>query len=119
MGMKEKIVKKVLVIGVVEIEKNQWNTLKEILGISKEDFTKYKIELVNKPLSYKVPDDVEKYDMVLTSQNGPLLLRNMKKRCKDVPLVKTYKTKDQKMKGFMLLNEVVVRYDHKLFMFKK
>lgn len=115
---KDKIVKKVLVIGAVEIEKTHWNTIKRIMGIEEKDFNRYRVELINKPLSFKVPDDVEKYDMVLTSQNGPLLLRNMKGRCKEVPFVKQYRTGDKKIIGYMLLNEVIVKYDYKLYEIK-
>lgn len=108
-------VKSVLVIGNVTLEKGDWDILKKILGIPEESFKNFKFEITNKPITYKVPDNVEKYDMILTSQNGPLLLRNMVKRAKGVPVVKQYRNKEQKVVGFMKLKEVVVKYDYDLF----
>lgn len=107
--------KTILVIGNVRVEKNHFNTIKELLGVTKEESGSVKIEFKNVPVNTIVPDDVKKYAMVLTSQNNPVQLKNMKSRCGDVPLVKQFKDKMKKVTAYMKLNEVVVKYSYDLF----
>ena len=105
---------KILIMGKFTIEKDHWRVLKEIMGVDKSD--KSKIELVNKPDNFILTaETVKEYDMVITTQSNPIVLRNVKKVLGDVPLVKPYKNKNKELTHFMKVNEVKVEYKYDLY----
>ena len=69
---------KILIMGKFTIEKDHWRVLKEIMGMDKDD--KSRIELVNKPDNFILTAETAKeYNMVITTQPNPIVLRNVKK----------------------------------------
>ena len=105
---------KILIMGKFTIEKDHWRVLKEIMGMDKDD--KSRIELVNKPDNFILTTEAAKeYNMVITTQPNPIVLRNVKKVLGDVPLVKPYKNKNKELTHFMKVEEVKVEYKYELF----
>ena len=103
-----------LATGKFTIEKDHWRVLKEIMGMDKDD--KSRIELVNKPDNFILTAETAKeYNMVITTQPNPIVLRNVKKVLGDVPLVKPYKNKNKELTHFMKVEEVKVEYKYELF----
>ena len=105
---------KILIMGKFTIEKDHWRVLKEIMGMDKDD--KSRIELVNKPDNFILTTETAKeYNMVITTQPNPIVLRNVKKVLGDIPLVKPYKNKNKELTHFMKVEEVKVEYKYELF----
>ena len=105
---------KILIMGKFTIEKDHWRVLKEIMGMDKDD--KSRIELVNKPDNFILtPETAKEYNMVITTQPNPIVLRNVKKVLGDIPLVKPYKNKNKELTHFMKVEEVKVEYKYELF----
>ena len=57
----------------------------------------------------------KEYNMVITTQPNPIVLRNVKKVLGDIPLVKPYKNKNKELTHFMKVEEVKVEYKYELF----
>lgn len=105
---------KILIMGKFTIEKNHWYILKQIMGLKPDD--KSKIEIVNKPENYIIDTESAKdYNLVITTQPNPIVLRNVKRVLGDIPLVKPYRNKNKEMTHFMKINDIVVEYKYDLF----
>ena len=105
---------KILVMGKFTIEKNHWHILKQIMGMKPDD--RSRIEIVNKPENYILdPESVKEYNLVITTQPNPIVLKNVKKVLGDIPFVKPYKNKNKEITHFMKINEIVVEYKYDLF----
>lgn len=107
--------KKILVMGKHTIEKNHWNPLKQLMGLSSED--RSKIVVVNKPLTHILTrDEIKEYDLILSLQNNPILLRRVWKMASDcnVPIVKPFRNKEKVLTHFMRVDEVIVDYKYEL-----
>lgn len=107
--------KKILVMGKHTIEPNHWSPLKQLMGL--EEGARIKISVVNKPLTHILTrDEIKQYDLILSLQNNPILLRRVWKMASDcnVPIVKPFRNKDKVLTHFMKVNEVVVDYKYEL-----
>lgn len=105
---------KILIMGKFTIEKNHWRVIKEMLNMKPDD--RSKIELVNKPENFILDtESAKQYDMVITTQPNPIVLRNVKKVLGDIPLIKPYKNKNKELTHFMKINEVKVEYNYDLY----
>lgn len=107
--------KKILVMGKHTIEKNHWGPLKQLMGLPADDKTR--INVVNKPLTHILTkDEIKEYDLILSLQNNPILLRRVWKMATDcnVPIVKPFKNKEKVLTHFMKVNEVIVDYKYEL-----
>lgn len=109
--------KKVLVIGEMEVTGELNKQLLKVIGLPEDTLVEY----VKKPLKYFIPKNIFDYEAVLTSQNNPHILKNMKKRMKtkdkEVKLFKEYKDKEGNILGLMEIHDVVVKYNHTLHKF--
>lgn len=107
--------KKILMLGKVDITKVEVDLLKEILNIDKDEA----IEFEAKPLKSFIPENIKEYAAVITYQNNPNVIKNMKKRMKDVPLFKYYKDKKGNRIGFMEIKDVIIKYDYTVHKLEK
>jgi hypothetical protein len=107
--------KKILMLGKVDITKAEVDLLRKVLGIDEKE----EIEFEAKPLNSFIPENIKDYAAVLTYQNNPNVIKNMKKRTKDVPLFKYYKDKKGNRTGFMEIKGVTIKYDFKVHKFEK
>lgn len=98
--------KKILMLGEVELTGAQKDLLKQILGIDGD------LEIEVKPIKTYIPKNITEYAAVLTYQNNPHVLKNMKKRMKKVPLLKYYKNKEGVVTGFMEIKNIIIKYDY-------
>lgn len=98
--------KKILMLGEVELTGAQKDLLKQIVGIDGE------LEIEVKPIKTYIPKNIIEYAAVLTYQNNPHVLKNMKKRMKKVPLLKYYKNKEGVVTGFMEIKNITIKYDY-------
>ena len=84
------------------------------MGLKPDD--KSKIEIVNRPENYILDTESAKdYNLVITTQPNPIVLRNVKRVLGDIPLVKPYRNKNKEMTHFMKINDIVVEYKYDLF----
>lgn len=98
--------KKILMLGEVELTGAEKDLLKQILGIEGE------LDIEVKPIKTYIPKNIADYAAVLTYQNNPHVLKNMKKRMKKVPLLKYYKNKEGVVTGFMEIKNITIKYNY-------
>ena len=110
--------KKILVIGEMDITGELNKNLISVLGLPETTLVDYD----KKPLKYFIPKNIFDYEAVLTSQNNPHILKNMKKRMKtkdkEVKLFKQYKDEKGNLIGLMEIHNVIVKYEHTLYKFE-
>lgn len=100
--------KKILIIGNVQLTEEQQDLLKKVLKCEEE------IKYETKHLNTLIPKEITEYSAVVTLQNNPHVIKNMLKRMKGVPLFKLYKDKEGKVVGFMEIKNVTIKYDHEI-----
>lgn len=107
--------KKILVMGKHTIEKNHWSPLKQLMGLPAD--SKEKITVINKPLTHILTrDEIKEYDLILSLQNNPILLRRVWKMASDcnVPIVKPFRNKEKVLTHFMKIDEILIDYKYEL-----
>lgn len=107
--------KKILMIGKVDVTKAEVDLLRKILGIEKDE----QIEFEAESIKTLIPENIEDYAAVLTYQNNPNVIKNMKKRMKNVPLLKYYKDKKGNRTGFMEIKNVIIKYEYDVHKLEK
>lgn len=107
----------IMIMGKFKIQRGCWKVIKEILGLKPEEQIKF--EILNKPDNYVLnKEEAAKYDMIITTQTNPTVLKNVLNVAGDVPVVKPFKNNKnnkQVITHLMRIEEIKIEYKYKLY----